>query len=209
MLALVEEADRNSSSVSETVRRLLQGLTPEPFGSENFRKNLVDDITLLAMEIETETGAMERQFLPREYECIDELIAAVAAMAQAAAGPAVDPVRLQMVVGEAVLNAWRHGNRENPDLPIAVRCGWGNDFNLEVIDRGEGFDPAGITDPRRLANRTRSTGRGIFIMKKVGDWVRWRDGGRRCVVSIAAGDLRSAEGERGCVQHFPLWKYCN
>ncbi|MEW6428657.1 MAG: response regulator [Thermodesulfobacteriota bacterium] len=207
LLSLVEEADQDSGSVSETVARLLHRLTAHPFGGPAFKRELRDDITLLALEVEQTTPTAEHRFLPRDYPCIDELIEEATRTVTAAAGPAVDPARLQMVLGEAVLNAWRHGNREDPELPITVRCWHGNDFNLEIADRGEGFDPAGIDDPTGESGRTRSTGRGIFIMRTFGTWLRWRDGGRRCVVSMAAGE--GIPPYAGGGEGFPLWKYMN
>ena len=69
---------------------------------------------------------------------------------------------------EAVANAIRHGNRQDPSRSVWV------DFTVDdhcvvtirVEDEGEGFDPATVPDPTDPANLLRPCGRGIFYMRQ-------------------------------------------
>ena len=68
---------------------------------------------------------------------------------------------------EAVANAVRHGNRQDPDRFVRL------DYSVEdstvtirVEDEGEGFDPDDIPDPTDPENLLRPNGRGIFYMRQ-------------------------------------------
>jgi len=68
---------------------------------------------------------------------------------------------------EALANAVRHGNRQNPDQVVRVF------FTIEdstatirVEDEGDGFDPADVPDPTTPENLLQPSGRGIFYMRQ-------------------------------------------
>jgi serine/threonine-protein kinase RsbW len=78
-----------------------------------------------------------------------------------------DEYWLVTALREALANAIRHGNRQDPELKVRV------DYVLEdscirirVEDEGEGFDPATIPDPTVPENLLRPSGRGIFYMRQ-------------------------------------------
>jgi serine/threonine-protein kinase RsbW len=66
---------------------------------------------------------------------------------------------------EAVVNAFRHGR--SPDgAPCRIGLHLTPDaLVINVRDRGPGFDPACVPDPRAAQNLERGTGRGLFYMK--------------------------------------------
>jgi serine/threonine-protein kinase RsbW len=75
--------------------------------------------------------------------------------------------RLLTALREALANAVRHGNRQNPDQVVRVF------FTIEdstatirVEDEGDGFDPADVPDPTTPENLLRPSGRGIFYMRQ-------------------------------------------
>ncbi|NSW94889.1 MAG: ATP-binding protein [Bacteroidales bacterium] len=71
---------------------------------------------------------------------------------------------------EAVNNAIKHGNRNNPEKTVDVVISLnGNEMTIEVTDQGEGFDPASVPDPTRPENIEELSGRGIFLMSKLAD----------------------------------------
>jgi len=75
---------------------------------------------------------------------------------------------------EALANAIRHGNRENPSLPVEVEYRLAGDtFTIMVSDQGSGFDPASIPDPTDSENLLRPSGRGIFYMRQFMDRVEF------------------------------------
>jgi serine/threonine-protein kinase RsbW len=80
---------------------------------------------------------------------------------------------LELAVSEACTNAIRAHSAVNSEAAIHIRCELGDDrVEVEVTDRGPGFDPARVpklpppTDPRRLLHES---GLGIPLMKLVAD----------------------------------------
>lgn len=86
-----------------------------------------------------------------------------------------------LALREAVANAIKHGNRQDPEKRVDVELDLASDsVEIRVSDQGSGFDPQGVADPLAPENRFRSDGRGIFYMKKFMDDVLYSfrpDGG--------------------------------
>lgn len=75
-----------------------------------------------------------------------------------------------LAVREAVANAIKHGNRQDPDKRVEVECAVRrNQVVVSVEDEGEGFDPASLPDPLRAENLLKPSGRGIFFMNQFMD----------------------------------------
>jgi PAS domain S-box-containing protein len=144
-----------------------------------------DDVTLLCLQVEP-TDSWE-QFVIRPVDGTDvsrsirTLYKRLSGMWRARGFPNPES-RLQSVLEEAVINAWRHGNREAPGREIRIRWRFGNDFHLQVTDEGSGFDPACIDDPTTADNLDKPCGRGIFLIRYFSDECRWDQGGRRLTV---------------------------
>ncbi len=81
---------------------------------------------------------------------------------------------LVMAVREAVINAIRHGNREQPGKRVEVAVDSGPDeLVVRVSDEGQGFDPDSLPDPREPENLLKPSGRGIFLMNQYLDAVEY------------------------------------
>ena len=66
---------------------------------------------------------------------------------------------------EAVANAVRHGNKQDPETVVRVGFSIANStITIRVEDEGEGFNPEDIPDPTDPENLLRPNGRGIFYM---------------------------------------------
>jgi anti-sigma regulatory factor (Ser/Thr protein kinase) len=89
-----------------------------------------------------------------------------------------------MILEEAILNAWKHGNKKNPNKSITVRRRFGNDFHLEVIDEGRGFDPECALDPTSPENLTKLSGRGIFLIRHYADEVAFEKEGKQITITL-------------------------
>ena len=77
-----------------------------------------------------------------------------------------------IAVREAVANAIKHGNREDPDKTVEVDFGLeGDEVVVRVADQGEGFDPDTLPDPLSKENLLRPNGRGIFFMRQFMDGI--------------------------------------
>jgi len=68
---------------------------------------------------------------------------------------------------EALANAVRHGNRQDPERHVRVAYVVENStVTIKVEDEGAGFDPLDIPDPTDPENLLRPSGRGIFYMRQ-------------------------------------------
>jgi serine/threonine-protein kinase RsbW len=75
---------------------------------------------------------------------------------------------------ESVINAIKHGNRENPDKLVFIEVALvpadvPTELVLRVRDQGPGFEPEEIADPLAPENLLKSSGRGIFFMRSFMD----------------------------------------
>ena len=77
------------------------------------------------------------------------------------------------------MNAVRHGNKLNEKLNVEVVISLDNGhLSLEVTDQGSGFVPKRIPDPTTPENIAKLSGRGIFLIRKYMNKVRFVNGGR-------------------------------
>lgn len=94
-------------------------------------------------------------------------------------------LNLRVAVGEAISNAILYGNRENPEKRVTIEADFeGDDVRVTVSDEGEGFDPDAVADPTLAANRDRSHGRGLFLLRTLMDDVRYNEEGNRVTLVL-------------------------
>ena len=79
-----------------------------------------------------------------------------------------------VAVRESVINAIKHGNREQYGKLVTVEFTFRpvdgpSELVVRVLDEGEGFDPDRIADPLAPENILKSSGRGIFFMRNFMD----------------------------------------
>jgi len=132
------------------------------------------------------------------YADVDEANAHIGA-AIALGGLDEDAVHwIGVAVRESVINAIKHGNREDAWKLVTVEFTFApiaepSELVVRVLDQGEGFDPEEIADPLAPENLLKSSGRGIFFMRSFMDDVTLRrasEGGMevRMVKKLAPGD---------------------
>ena len=102
-----------------------------------------------------------------------------------------------VAVRESVINAIKHGNREDYGKIVTVEFAVAppkdpSELVVRVLDQGEGFDPEEVADPLAPENILKSSGRGIFFMRNFRDDVtlkRAAEGGMevRMVKKLATG----------------------
>lgn len=84
---------------------------------------------------------------------------------------------VDIAVREAVANAIKHGNEQNPNKQVQVDLSTeGEDLVIRILDEGTGFDPKAIDDPLAPENLLRPNGRGIFYMKSFMDDIQYGPG---------------------------------
>jgi serine/threonine-protein kinase RsbW len=86
-----------------------------------------------------------------------------------------------VAVRESVINAIKHGNREDHGKLVTVEFiftppAHPEELIVRVLDEGEGFDPQEVADPLAPENILKSSGRGIFFMRSFMDDVSLRRG---------------------------------
>ena len=79
-----------------------------------------------------------------------------------------------VAVRESVINAIKHGNREDYGKLVTVEFTFTpaaepSELVVRVVDEGEGFDPQEVADPLAPENILKSSGRGIFFMRSFMD----------------------------------------
>jgi serine/threonine-protein kinase RsbW len=81
---------------------------------------------------------------------------------------------------EAVNNAIIHGNKSDikkvVEIEIKIRK---KDLSITVADEGTGFRPDDIPDPTKPENIENITGRGVFLMSKLADNIKFNGKGNK------------------------------
>jgi serine/threonine-protein kinase RsbW len=96
--------------------------------------------------------------------------------------PKKDIFAVWLTVQEAVTNAFRHGNRNQPGKCVVVRyLVTPSEVLVEVQDDGNGFEVDNVPNPLDEENRDRPSGRGIFLMRAYTSWVSFNPQGN-CVL---------------------------
>lgn len=99
-------------------------------------------------------------------------------------------IRLNLRVGvtEALSNAMLYGNRAERHRTVTVHAIFARDeIIVRVSDEGSGFDPERIPDPTTPANRRRTRGRGIFLIRQLMDHVEYNEAGNSVEMRLANG----------------------
>jgi len=202
---LVERAD---GPVVHLAWRLLHEISGEPFAQILAARDLPDDLAMLVLELEPPLPVTEDCVQAADVEDLhrarSRLVDAILAE-WAQHRVEVSALHLQMVMEEALLNAWRHGNRESPEKRIRVRRTYGNDACIEVIDEGEGFDWSQISDPTAHENRAKPSGRGLFLLRRFAGEARWSDAGRHLTLYFAREASFALPAGRSVLPRFDLW----
>ncbi len=87
---------------------------------------------------------------------------------------------IKLVLEEALINAIRHGNKGQPQLLVDINISCEDrHLIIEVRNQGEGFDVNKIPDPTTSAGLYKTSGRGVFLMRKIMDEVIYSDHGRQ------------------------------
>ena len=86
---------------------------------------------------------------------------------------------VELALREALENAVVHGNQENPERKVRIRCRCqpGNEISIVVTDQGKGFDFEAIVRNGITSDPDCEHGRGLQLMKAYMDDVHFERGG--------------------------------
>ena len=125
----------------------------------------------------TARGGLVRLQIPSLFDMVD-LVQIVSDRMGNMAGFDEDAIHwIGVAVRESVINAIKHGNREDPAKLVTVEFAFSpvdnpTELLVRVTDQGEGFEPEEIADPLAPENILKSSGRGIFFMRNFMDDVQ-------------------------------------
>lgn len=94
-----------------------------------------------------------------------------------------DTFGVHLATEEALVNAIKHGNREDPQKTVHViskvspREVW-----IQITDEGEGFDPSQVPDPTDEDNLESPSGRGLMLMRSFMSEVKFNGLGNRVLM---------------------------
>ena len=90
-----------------------------------------------------------------------------------------------IAVTEAVNNAIVHGNKNDPEK--FVRIGFESDEEqlvFSITDEGQGFDYTNLPDPTDPENIEKVSGRGVFLMSNLSDFIRFEQNGAKVLLGF-------------------------
>ena len=100
-----------------------------------------------------------------------------------------DEPMLCVCLDEALVNAIRHGNRQDPSKRVRVRVGLDRDRWLVACDdEGEGFDANAVPDPTTDVGLLAESGRGVRIMNAWLDTLAYYRDGRTILMARRRAD---------------------
>ena len=87
---------------------------------------------------------------------------------------------IKLCVEEALRNAMVHGNKSDICLPVTVRYCVSTEFiEVDIEDRGAGFNHRRLADPTKKTNLLKVGGRGVYLIKALMDRVEFSKKGNR------------------------------
>jgi serine/threonine-protein kinase RsbW len=90
---------------------------------------------------------------------------------------------VHLAVEEALVNAIKHGNRNDGSKQVHVVLKLAEqDIRIEISDEGKGFDPAAVPDPTDEENLEIPSGRGLMLMRNFMNSVEFSEQGTHVVM---------------------------
>jgi len=91
-------------------------------------------------------------------------------------------------LAEALGNAIRYGNGQDPDRMVRVFVELRRDFvRIHIDDDGQGYDPSRLPDPTHPDNIEREFVRGLFVIRHLVDDVAFNEKGNGICLTLRAG----------------------
>jgi len=98
---------------------------------------------------------------------------------------------VRLALDEALVNAVKHGNANDPDKTVYVEFHINKDrMVIQIEDQGPGFAPGTLPDPTAEENLSRPNGRGVMLMRAYMTQVDFNERGNRVILTKRADCLR-------------------
>ena len=118
-------------------------------------------------------------WMPSEVRAISPLVDCLMRRIEGSQCIPGEEFAIELALREALENAVVHGNQEDPETKVHLRCRCqpGNEISIVVTDQGKGFDFEKIVGNGITSDPASEHGRGIQLMKAYMDDVRFERGG--------------------------------
>ena len=118
-------------------------------------------------------------WMPSEVRAISPLVDRLMELIERAKCVPGAEFDVELAIREALGNAVVHGNQENPDKKVHIRCRCesGNGVSIVVTDEGKGFDFQKILGNGLTSDAAGAHGHGIQLMNAYMDDVHFEQGG--------------------------------
>ena len=95
---------------------------------------------------------------------------------------------IRLALEEALSNAIKHGNKQDPEKTVCIRFFVEPEqVQIRITDQGPGFDPLDVPDPTSDEHLEDPGGRGIMLMRAYMDEVFYStDGNEVCMIKRVA-----------------------
>ena len=103
--------------------------------------------------------------------------------------PPRDVFGCRLALEEALVNAIKHGNKNDPRKRVKVECRIAEErFEIGIEDEGPGFVPETVPDPTAEENLEKPSGRGIMLMRAFMTRVGYTGRGNRVLLEKDRGN---------------------
>lgn len=128
--------------------------------------------------------------LAADTKAIDPAVEQILAIAEKMGCGGGNNFEIETALREALANAIVHGSKEDPSqtVNVSVSCDEARGMIIIVRDSGEGFDPGDLPSPVMGEQIYEDHGRGIFLINRLMDEVRFRAGGTEIWMRKKTGD---------------------
>lgn len=93
--------------------------------------------------------------------------------------------KILVSVMEAVNNAIVHGNKSDEKKFVEIEIIFKNSsMSVTVLDQGKGFRPTEVPDPTEPENIERVNGRGLFLMSRLADEIKFNKKGNSVTMTF-------------------------
>src|SRR5580693_5098576 len=118
-------------------------------------------------------------WMPSEVRAISPLVDRLMRLIEGAQYVPGEEFDIELALREALENAVVHGNQDDPERKVHVRCRCqpGKEISIVVTDQGKGFDFEKIAGNGITSDPAAEHGRGIQLMKAYMDDVHFERGG--------------------------------
>jgi serine/threonine-protein kinase RsbW len=137
-------------------------------------------------------------WMPSEVRAISPLVDRLMRLIEGCECVPGEEFAVELALREALENAVVHGNQENPETKVHIRCrcGPGQKISIVVTDQGKGFDFLNTVRNGITTDPASEHGRGIQLMKAYMDDVHFERGGSEVHLGKRSPTASRSEGQR-------------